>query len=122
MSEHVRAFNDARCPKCFRRISWYGAVVDCPPCSYCGTQIDIKELEHDQHIVDDLNKISRTHPLNHDDKSVRTNQRQIAGLSRWQAAVLLEIDIFTLKELEEYNVDPLPWLQKKMIEVYSLKV
>lgn len=38
------SFNDGRCPKCKRRVSWMGKVTDRPPC-VCGHQVDLKELE-----------------------------------------------------------------------------
>ena len=33
------AFNDARCPKCQRKLGWTGELKDCPPCPTCGHQI-----------------------------------------------------------------------------------
>ena len=39
------AFNDARCPKCGKRISWMGRMIDRPACPNCGHQIDMAELE-----------------------------------------------------------------------------
>lgn len=39
------SFNDARCPKCDKKISWTGDLKDRPPCPQCGHQIPLEELE-----------------------------------------------------------------------------
>jgi uncharacterized protein (DUF983 family) len=39
------AFNDARCPKCNRRIGWTGSLKNRPPCPGCGYQIPLEELQ-----------------------------------------------------------------------------
>jgi hypothetical protein len=39
------SFNDARCPKCNRKIGWTGSVENCPPCPQCEYQIPLEELK-----------------------------------------------------------------------------
>lgn len=39
------AFNDARCPRCNRKISWTGPLENRPPCPQCGHQIPLEELK-----------------------------------------------------------------------------
>jgi DNA-directed RNA polymerase subunit RPC12/RpoP len=42
------AFNDARCPKCGKKISWLGPLENRPPCPQCGHQIPLEELKADE--------------------------------------------------------------------------
>jgi endogenous inhibitor of DNA gyrase (YacG/DUF329 family) len=42
---NLASFNDARCPKCNKRVGWLGDLKDRPPCPQCGHQIPLEELE-----------------------------------------------------------------------------
>lgn len=44
----MKGMMDATCPKCRKRIGWFGEVTDRPPCPRCGHQIPLKDLEADQ--------------------------------------------------------------------------
>lgn len=41
------AFNDARCPRCGKKICWIGRLEDRPPCPGCGHQIPLEDLKRD---------------------------------------------------------------------------
>lgn len=47
----MSAFNDATCPKCNRKVSWFGNITDRPKCS-CGYRPSQEELAQEEAEMD----------------------------------------------------------------------
>lgn len=50
----MSAFMDATCPKCKKKIGWFGDVTDRPACPKCGHAYSRHQLEQDQRQMDKI--------------------------------------------------------------------
>jgi len=115
----MTAFCDATCPKCKRRYGWHGEVIDWPPCPHCGHRVDPEIIKRDADEIADFKALLAERPLK-TSAPKRVKQRQAAGLSFGQAVKILGIHPIELKMIETGEIDPLPDLEKRMIEAYGL--
>jgi len=45
IEESIKGFFDGHCPKCRKKIGWYGTFKDRPPCPKCGHAVGAKKTE-----------------------------------------------------------------------------
>jgi DNA-binding transcriptional regulator YiaG len=74
------AFIDARCPKCKKRIGWFGKMTDMPNCPRCGTEPDRKALAEDEAKMEEFQRLLALRSNNCSGADLR-KQRNAAGLT-----------------------------------------
>lgn len=52
--KEVTGFFDGHCPKCHKRIGWYGTLTDRPPCRGCDYIPDKQTISEDKKALRDL--------------------------------------------------------------------
>jgi DNA-binding XRE family transcriptional regulator len=77
-------------------------------------------LDHDEEVLREFRELLAERPTSTRHKTIRTRQRQAAGLSLVQAARRLGVTRNSLEAIEAQQADPLPWLGRKMIQLYGL--
>lgn len=117
--EDVAGFMDASCPRCRRKIGWYGRVVDRPPCPRCGHQIDAATLEHDQAQLNDFRELLAELRQANPGWDTWRKARVAAGLTLRQAARLIGMEPLTLNEIEQGRAQPCPPLADRMARCYG---
>jgi DNA-binding XRE family transcriptional regulator len=111
---------DAACPRCGKRYGWVGEPMTCPECPYCGYKPQKDGLMQDAEIVRGFREWLTERTDSHASKMPRTRLRHASGFSIGQAAVLLGVTRDVLVAIEAEIADPLPWLHRKMIQLYRM--
>ena len=111
-------FMDATCPRCGKRIGWYGDVSDRPPCGGCGHQISPEATAADQAAMDEFREILAGKAGEGDGPTLARN-RELAGLSVGQAAKLLRIPRSVLERIESGESTPGQDLRDLMGQIYG---
>ena len=114
----TRAFMDATCPKCKRRIGWHGTVLDRPACA-CGHQIDKAELQADHDKVAEFRRLLLLSPHQASGSDLR-KQRIAAGLTLRQACQRLALTGADLTEIEQGLTKPDEALATRMGNLYGM--
>ncbi len=114
-----KAMLDATCPKCNRRIGWYGTVLDRPACRHCGHQIDRAALQADHDQVAEFRRLLALAPHQASGTDLRA-QRIAAGLTLRQAALRLQISGLDLSRIESGIDRPDEKLATRMGNVYDV--
>lgn len=100
MSDDTKAFIDAVCRSCRKRIGWFGRAIDQPACPRCGWKPDRVTLAADQAAMDDFRKmLSEMREANPGWEHWR-EARVAAGLTLRQAAKLLDVTPSDLSDVE----------------------
>ncbi len=115
----TKAFMDASCPSCQKRIGWFGRVIDHPACPRCGWKPDIATLEHDQAQMDGFREVLVELKNANPNWEYWRKARLGAGLTLRQAAKLLEIEPTNLSKIEQGHTTPSEALAGRMARCYS---
>lgn len=115
----TKAFIDATCPKCRKRIGWYGRIVDHPTCPRCGHRPDQANLERTQAEADKFTELlAALQEVNPGWEKWR-EARVAAGLTLRQAAKLFGVGPRELSEIEQGRTQPSQALAEQMARCYS---
>jgi DNA-binding XRE family transcriptional regulator len=119
MTEDMKAFFDASCRSCRKRIGWFGLAVDQPACPRCGWKPDPATLEADQAAMNDFHEmLSELRDANPNWEHWR-KARVAAGLTLRQAAKLLEVTPSGLSDIERGQNQPSEALCGRMARCYG---
>jgi DNA-binding XRE family transcriptional regulator len=119
VSDDQKAFIDAACRSCRKRIGWFGLVTDQPACPRCGWKPDRAALEADQAEMNNfrelLSELREANPAWEHWRKARV----AAGLTLRQAAKLLEVTPTDLSVLEQGKKRPSEALAGRMSRCYD---
>ncbi len=119
MSDDQKAFIDATCRSCRKRIGWFGRAIDQPACPRCGWKPDRATLEADQAMMDDfretLLELREANPNWEHWRKARVG----AGLTLRQAAKLLDVIPSDLSDIENGRKQASEALSSRMVRCYD---
>lgn len=119
MTTETRAFMDATCKKCGKRIGWFGRAVNMPTCPRCGAEPDRAALERDQTIMDDFRDLLEELRERSASPGRLRQARLAAGLTLIQAARLFQIEAPVLAMIERGEASPTREFAGRMAECYG---
>lgn len=114
-----KAFIDAQCPKCRRKIGWFGTALDHPGCSRCGWKPDRVQLEADHKKMTECRETLAALKTNSPGWEVWGKARVLAGLTLRQAAKILEVTPSDLSDVEHCRAKPSEALADRMRRCYE---
>lgn len=110
-------FIDASCPKCHKKIGWFGVMTDHPGCA-CGYRPPQEELQATE---DKMNETIRLMSLKPKDakRSELRGKRNLAGLTLMQAAKISGIAALRISSFERGEERPTEEESKILGEIYE---
>ena len=114
-----KAFIDATCRSCRKRIGWFGRAVDQPACPRCGWKPDRASLEADQTAMNDFRELLAGLRKANPGWEHWRKARVAAGLTLGQAAKLLDVAPSDLSKIEQGKRQPSEALTGRMSRCYD---